>query len=217
MNGDGIIYGYVGVIGSGKSYNMEKLSARCRVEGRPLVIGDFSEGIRRFLMELFTGESFSINVNSEVYQKWKANPQELLIPRSEGGYGEMDKVFPNGRGMLQRAGEMMKRFAGQDVWAKWTRDYVIDFLVYRDSELLKATSIGFGSVRFLCEASAVLAVGKTFDKEVKFIFCNYLSDRYELNDHPSEALARRFVEMGYKDGMDITSEIVRMTGDGRIY
>ena len=50
-----------------------------------------------------------------------------------------------------------------------------------------------------------------------FIFCNYLSDRYELNDHPSEALARRFVEMGYKDGMDITSEIVRMTKDGRIY
>ena len=89
MNGDGIIYGYVGVIGSGKSYNMERLSTRCRVEGRPLVIGDFSEGIRRFLMELFTGESFSINVNSEVYQKWKANPQELLIPRTADGYDEI--------------------------------------------------------------------------------------------------------------------------------
>ena len=57
MSLKGKIYGLVGVIGSGKSYQAEALMVGAACEERPMIMGDFSEGIRQTLMNIFTGES----------------------------------------------------------------------------------------------------------------------------------------------------------------
>ena len=77
-------------------------------------------------------------------------------------------------------------------------------------------NIVFGSVRFLEEVEVIFDIAKMTSKEVEIIFCNFKSDKYELNNHTSELLARHFVELGFKDGDDITEQLYEMLVDERI-
>lgn len=43
-------------------------------------------------------------------------------------------------------------------------------------------------------------------ENIKIVFCNYKSDEYELRDVPSEKLAKRFAEIGYADGSELTQK-----------
>ena len=206
----GIIYGLVGVIGSGKSYRAEQIQIDSKAENRPCIVGDFSEGIRVFLLNLFGTTECSMNITSKVYLDWKNTDQKFSYP-----VGNSLVTSPiNGRELLQRAGEYIKKLAGDDVWANWTAKDVI-----RKWQLLPSVQDGldanvvFGSLRFIEEAYAVFEVGKRLRKEVRIIFCNYKSGSYELNDHVSEKLARYFVDKDYDDGDDITFEISKMLAD----
>lgn len=212
----GTIYGLVGVIGSGKSYRATQFQENSKAEGRSVIIGDFSDGIRSILMKILTGTDYHIDVNSDVYRCWKNNFQSFLLPFS---------IYPNpvpyaigvrGRDLLQRTGEILKDIAGNDVWAKWTGKQITKIWTSLPDEDAYRANIVFGSVRFLEEVEVIFDIAKMTSKEVEIIFCNFKSGKYELNNHTSELLARHFVELGFKDGDDITEQLYEMLVDERI-
>lgn len=207
MSHKGIIYGLVGVIGSGKTYRAEQLLKEAASENRKVIIGDFSEGIRQVLMNIFTGKDKEIDLNGAAYSAWKNNEQRIQIPLSKDNKF-LDVVKVDGRKLLQRTGEYLKELAGEDVWARWTKNYVTEKLVSMGLEDSNCCDVIFGSLRFPCEARAVFETAAKTGKQVKIIFCNHQSSLYELNNHISEKFARYFVEFGCKDGEDIT-ELVK--------
>lgn len=199
MNRKGKIYGLVGVIGSGKSYNAEALMVGAACEERPMIMGDFSEGIRRTLMTQFTGISQPIDVTGEAYLEWKRDVQVIGVPIPGNIWHKV-----RGRDLLQRTGEWVKTLAGEDVWARWTANYVTNIWAKMSEGEAHDCDIVFGSLRFDCEAKALFKVAEATGKEVEIIFCDFHSDTYELNDHISEKFAQYFISLGCKDGDDIT-------------
>lgn len=214
MSHKGKIYGIVGVIGSGKTYRAEQLQYDAAVEERPMILGDFSEGIRQTLMNIFTGRNRGVQLDSSVYAGWKNSQQSILLPTSGNGLLP-DTVKVTGREMLQRTGEYLKTLAGEDVWARWTSLNIIRRWADLPVEQAHACDIVFGSLRFDCEAEALFQVAASTSKEVEIIFCNFKSDKYELNDHVSEDFARYFLNKGCKDGENIT-DLVKEKLNGRI-
>ena len=99
MSHKGKIYGIVGVIGSGntyysiylsfigsgKTYRAEQLQVDAACEERPMILGDFSEGIRQTLMNIFTGRNRGVQLDSSVYAGWKNAQQSILLPTSGNG------------------------------------------------------------------------------------------------------------------------------------
>lgn len=210
MSLKGKIYGLVGVIGSGKSYQAEALMVGAACEERPMIMGDFSEGIRQTLMNIFTGESKKIDCTGEAYVKWKQLSSDILLPfkPQEESPNILDSVRVEGRELLQRTGEYLKSLAGEDVWARWTANAVTNSWAKMSEEDALMCDIVFGSLRFDCEAEAIFKVAEATGKEVQIYFCDYHSDSYELNDHVSEKFAQYFLSLGCKDGDDIT-ELVK--------
>lgn len=212
MSLKGKIYGIVGVIGSGKTYRAEQLQVDAACEERPMILGDFSEGIRQTLMNIFTGRNRGVQLDSSVYAGWKNAQQSILLPTSGNGLLP-DIVKVTGREMLQRTGEYLKTLAGEDVWARWTANAVTNSWAKMSEEDAEICDIVFGSLRFDCEAEAIFKVAEATGKEVKIYFCDYHSDSYELNDHVSEKFAQYFLSLGCKDGDDIT-ELVKQKING---
>lgn len=214
MSHKGKIYGLVGVIGGGKSYRAEQLQVDAACAERPMIMGDFSEGIRQTLMNIFTGNNRGIQLDGSVYAQWKEMPQSIFVPTSGNGVLP-DSYLVSGRQMLQRTGEFLKTLAGKDVWARWTSLDVICRWADLPVEQAHACDIVFGSLRFDCEAEALFQVAASTSKEVEIIFCDFKSDRYEINDHVSEHFAQYFLHKGCQDGEDIT-ELVKEKLHGRI-
>lgn len=203
MSRKGKIYGLVGVIGSGKSYRAKMLENNSRKFETPIIIGDFSEGIRQTIVKILSGSDRKIDVNSTAYSSWKKMPQVLNLPIHP--LGDIPYVIQtNGREILQRTGECLKTLAGEDVWARWTANYVIQQWVKMSEEDKNSCDIVFGSLRFECEVKALFKVAEITGKEIQIIFCDFYSNSYELNDHISEKFAQYFLSLGCKDGDDIT-------------
>ena len=207
MNHKGKIYGLVGVIGSGKSYRAEFLRAKADSENRPIIIGDFSEGIRQTLMNTFTGRDRGIQLDGTVYAKWKELKQNIMLPTS-GNSIVPDFSFVSGREMFQNTGEYLKKIAGEDIWARWTVNDITNRLSKMTIEESAACDVVFGSLRFPIEAQAIFRFSASCGKEVEIIFCDYHSDSYEINSHVSEKFAQTFLSLGCKDGENIT-ELVK--------
>jgi len=217
MNPKGKVYGLVGVIGSGKSYRAEMLCADAATENRRMIMGDFSEGIRQTLMNIFAGQNIQIDVNGADYDEWKKMDFDIPLPIHVPFTRERDLAYAtvSGRELLCNAGEYLKKLAGQDVWARWTLSAVMQrFYQLAQYPALDADLV-FGSVRFDCEAKAVLQAAQTTGKDVEFIFCNYKSERYALTDHESERYARYFLDKGCQDGDNIT-ELVKKKLDAEV-
>lgn len=216
MSLKGKIYGLVGVIGSGKSYRAEEFISDAACAKRPLIMGDFSEGIRETLMNILTGESKKIDCNSEAYAMWKRFHSGICLPFLEEGvpYKTLFTEKVSGRELLTRTGEYLKKVFGPHIWARWTENFVFDCWNKMSDEDADACDIVFGSLRFDCEAEAIFRVAEWAGKEVKIYFCDYHSDAYELSDHVSEKFAQYFLSLGCKDGDDIT-KLVKQKLDGK--
>jgi len=204
----GKIYGFVGVIGSGKSYRANQVIEETRKEKNGCVVmGDFSEGIRRFAMVVLAGLSRPINILSNEYSDWKNTEFEVPLP-----YSDQKSITLSGRQILKNVGEGLKEVLGPDIWARWTENDIISTLNHISIGMTKeqgdAIKIVFGSVRFPIEAKVLFDLAAKMDREVEIIFCDYKSSVYELFPHVSEKFAQRFIEMGYKDGDNIT-DVVR--------
>lgn len=205
----GVVYAFIGVVGSGKTFRMEQLAGAADLHNVPYIKADFSDGIRDTLMNIFTGSDKTIDLLSETYSEWKNS--EIFIPvpypTPEGG------VYVSGRQFLQNTAEFLKELAGEEVWATYTAKKIIKEYYKtekRDERKAKELSIMFGSVRFPAEIAAVFTVAEATGKEVRFIFCDFHSHNYSpAIDHISEQLAQRCIAEGFSDGENITSFIAQ--------
>lgn len=207
-NDRGVVYGLVGVIGSGKSYRGAKLYESSIAENRDVIVGDFSDGIRETVMNILAGRNIPIDVNSREYLYWKNKEFEVHLP------GQPDENI-TGRLLLKRTGEFLKQLAGQSVWADFTAKKITEeWTKLNDFRAFRANII-FGSLRFPEEAEALFKIAKMTSKSPRIIFCDYRSPYYELNDHISEKLAQHFVrDDNFSDGDIITEEVQNLLYSG---
>lgn len=71
MKDKGIVYGFIGAIGSGKSYRLDQLKRANTIKGIKTLDGDFSDGIRETLAFILTGKAAKMDINSDSYSYWK--------------------------------------------------------------------------------------------------------------------------------------------------
>lgn len=206
MKHNGTVYGLIGVIGSGKSYRLNKFLEEGVGSVKTIITGDFSDGVRDSVLNIFGTTECRINTSSKVYSDWKDMEQKISYPVGES----LVTSTINGRELLQHVGEYIKKLAGNDVWSRWTSQDVLKKFSFLEEDEKSNCDIVFGSVRFLHEAEAVISVARTLNMKVKFIFCDYHSLAYEINDHVSEMFAQHFLKEGYKDGDDVTEHVKLM-------
>ena len=196
----GKVYGFVGPIGGGKTYQLNKLMNSSLEEERGFISSDFSDGIRDTLLKVFGGDGI-IDPASEFYMKWKDYKQGIILP----GF-KYNQVYFRGRDLLKNIGEELKKLAGEDVWARWTgNDVCKKYFSITDPERQNTANVAFGSIRYPYEAEMVFSVAKIIGKEVKIIFCNHHDAEFNPDTHSSETLAHQMILRGCKDGDDITT------------
>ena len=205
---EGKIYGFVGVTGSGKDYNVGLLKDLDSASKRPILTGDFSEGIRHTVMSILLprGEVMTIDPESQAYRDWKNSEIQIPIPVGED-YLYCSKI--TGREILQNVGEGLKAMFGNNIWANWTSNYLLrHWLMLPEVEKMRADVV-FGSIRFDCEAEEVFKIAGIMKKTVEIYLCDYHSKFYKVLDYKSEDFAKYFLGLGYKDGDNITDEVYR--------
>jgi len=171
-----IVKVFIGVIGSGKDYQCSLL------EKDGYIRVGFSDGVRNLTWKFLNWEP----KNSNDYENFKKNYFNIFGERLLG------------RQILQRIGTIMRE-EDEDFWArKWYNT---------------VTSLSFNGVnkicisdcRYLNEVDYIRKFCRERGFELKIYFCNYKSDRYELNDHESENLARTLLNKGFNDLDEITN------------
>ena len=204
---EGKVYGFVGVTGSGKDYQVGLLKDLDGVSKRPILTGDFSEGVRQTVMQLLLpyGEMNYIDPESRVYRDWKNLEFDIPVPVSCGDNMLTSRI--TGRQILQNVGEGLKELCGNGVWANWTANRLLQrWLQLSEVNKIKADVV-FGSIRFDYEAEQVFKVASIMHKTVEIYMCDYHSQYYRVLDHESEKFARYFLGLGYKDGQNITNAV----------
>jgi hypothetical protein len=184
------IVGLTGVIGSGKTFQRDKLVA----EGYVAI--DFKDELIDMCEDLC---GFPIR---EDYEQFKQSIVGLTNPHNPAANTvEMTKkveiTFPNimtGRRMLQRMGTEVMRKRDANYWVKaWAKKAIL--------ALQSGKSVVVADVRFENELRAIRMLQKPGQVEAKVMFCNYKSDRYDASSkHPSEALAQDLLDAGFRDG-----------------
>lgn len=189
MNSKKLI-GYIGVIGSGKDY-------RCLNElkkGNSFKF-DFSDGVR----ELTFGFLGMKPLSGEEYEKWKIKEHNLSINEKS------EKI--QGRKFLENVGITMRKYKN-DFWAKYCYKKIYEFFLHDYGEIAIVNAI-----RYIEEAECAFLAAKLNHVKCQFIFCDYHSNRYEIRDNDSEKFAQSFIDKGFKDGDDITKEVLRLIKD----
>ena len=204
----GQIYGFTGVIGSGKSYRMKQVVETCNKKGIPVICVDFSEGIRKFFLDITLGHTVEVDCNSVIYSDWKKFFSDVALPiKGTFPSGYFERVSISGRTWLQRIGEKAKIYFGEDVWAKYTHRSVIKQLNSLPYEDISNCVIVFGSIRFLCEARIVFLLSSFAGKPAHIYFTNYQSQNYSIMEHESEKLAQEFLP--YCDDMQNITNLMK--------
>ena len=186
------IVGFVGVIGSGKNYQKDLLLK----EG---YVGlDFKDELLRMASDLV---GFDVTKDYEAFKKYvvgitePANPKMISLEK-ESQNRKFLKMFPKamtGRALLQRLGTEAMRKRDPNYWVNaWSKqaEVIID----------AGRSIACADVRFQNEVDAIRKTAGYLRVNFRVIFCDYRSERYDATStHPSEALARAYVETGVRD------------------
>ena len=199
------IYGFIGPAGGGKTYRLNSLKSQCEREQRDFITGDFSDGIRKTVLELFGLGKSEIDPSSQDYLNWKDRKQVIDLP------GQLGFTEFRGRDLLKNAGEYLKTLAGEDVWARWTEDDICrKYWNLETDEDRDASVVAFGSIRFPSEVNVLFKASSVIWKDVKLIFCNHFDIKFDPNVHISESLAHQLILRGFEDGADVTQAVKDM-------
>lgn len=119
-------------------------------------------------------------------------------PNSDLEYREFKKnpIGPaqiSGREFMFSIEGLLKKSFGSNVFIEKT----ISHMIYHYHNKFVISDL-----RFIEEYNKL----KEVFESVKVIFCNYKSNEYELKNTPSEKLAKRFAEIGYVDGSELTQK-----------
>lgn len=203
---NGKIWGFIGPIGGGKTFQLESARQKSQSEQRKFITGDFSDGIRASVLKIFGVEDKGamLEPSDENYMEWKQVQDVIMFPTE---CYQLEKFRFEYRDLLKNVGEYFKKLAGEDVWARWTGNDICRKYWELPELERERCNVAFGSVRFGVEASMVFNVAKLINKEVQLIFCNYHEAKYNPNVHISESLAHQLILRGYKDGADVTEAV----------
>lgn len=184
------IIAYIGVIGSGKNFYAKK---EVEKYNNPIFI-NFSDAIREYTWKILGWSP----KDEEEYELFKKSDIILDVTNCPSDKKEsMSKIRFKGREFLQRLGtDVMKernKYIWADIWSERARDVVIN---------RKNDAIICSDCRHEIEVSAVLSM-EDLGCDVKFIFCDYKSNKYELDAHDSERFARSLIGK-FEDLQDIT-------------
>lgn len=174
---------FCGVIGSGKDYQSNKLQK----ETGGLVF-DFSDGVRELLFKFLGVDPPK---DEREYNKFKETTHYSFLMNNT-------LYHAKGRDLLENVGATMREY-NSEFWI----DYCERRMELAIKNNLSDTFI-VNSVRYINEAHRLFDLAKEFDMDIKFIFCNHKSDRYEIRNHESEKLAQKLLSYNLIDGQDIT-------------
>jgi uncharacterized protein YcgL (UPF0745 family) len=182
------IVGFIGVIGSGKSYETNKL----KNQGYKHL--SFAECSKDLLWEVIQWKPMSEKEESDFKDSYK-----LYIDNNKNDYH-----YISGRNLIINFSQKLKENFGKNVW--------VDHLLMKIKKgiINDYNKFVISDVRFYNEIYAIQDYcnyrRKEFNDKVnlKFIFCNYKSDRYCVLDTESEKLAQDLLKKGY-DHLQIIS------------
>ena len=204
---NGKIYGFIGPAKGGKTYQLNRLQNLVMSEERDFIKSDFSDGIRKTILNILGYTKCDVDLLSPCYSQWKEMEQKITIPIEDSLVTRDIK----GREILKNVGEYLKTLAGEDVWARWTgNDICRQYWNLENDSKRKDCVIAFRSVRFGIEVNTVLTIAKLLNKEVELRFCNYQNVKFDPNVHISESLGHQLILRGHKDGDDVTASIREM-------
>jgi len=170
---------FLGVIGSGKDYQCQKL------EEQGYVKVDFADGLRQFAWAILNWEPS----NENEYEEFKRSPITMIVGEENGNQYIIDDYIDlcNGREFLQNLGSRCREL-DPDFWISIWKDKVTQLIG-------DGYSICCSDLRYENELVAAMDLG------ADIIFCNYKSDRYNDSDpHESETMNQRFSKMNLSDG-----------------
>jgi len=174
------IYAFIGVIGSGKDFYAKKKMTGLEQEGLEVAHVNFADAIREMTWNIFQFRP----ENEEEYEKFKKSKIQVCMKNNP---------TITGRRFMQAFATDFFRDIDPLFWIKaWDRQV----------ERCCSDCVVVSDCRFENEAQWLLR-----HHDVRFIFCNYKSKRYEINDHVSEKFAQLFLEE--QDQTDITEKIKR--------
>lgn len=175
------IYGFCGVMGSGKGYECQKL-----IDNENFIKIDFGDGLREMVWRMLCWQP----KNDEEYDLFKKG--KINIPN----YGKLD-----GRLLLQLVGTDTMRKVDNNFWVKECKRKI-------DEAISKGYSnICISDVRFKNELEMLFDYG--WKADIKITFCDFHSNRYNPNsEHESEKLAQKLLSLGYKDQQRISKDIL---------
>ena len=172
---------FIGVIGSGKDYQANKL---------------VQEGYQQvnFADELYVqiGKILNLDLSSRAARE------------------HFKKYYPNARIILQNYGQL-RRKEDPEYWVKKFNNKL------EEAKKNKFNLIVCSDVRQLNEVKFCLSLKNEIEDlrngiyhfwyDIDFIFCNYISERYDANNkNISEKLAQRILKDGYKNNDKINHE-----------
>jgi len=162
---------FMGVIGSGKDYEAQKLIAQGAKH-----IG-FADGVREDVWTIIGWKP----KDSDEYEYFKS----AMFTDKSGG------ITFTGRDLLLNYGTPVRRVEDFDVWCKRLVRR-LDFFFQAGVEQVVITDCRFeNEVKFLKEYKSA---------EVKFAFCDYHSFRYNPNfQHESEEISQELIKLGAGD------------------
>ena len=180
----------IGVMGSGKDYRAKQFIKDSETFGYSMVHVNFADELREMMWDLLNWKP----KNDEEYEYFKKGSIVDL------GYAErlfdpyVYSISLTGRQLLQRMGTEVIRKRDPYFFVNQWKNKV-------DSLLCENKNVVCSDLRFINELKAAFNVAGNTKTKKEFIFCNYISDRYDAtNTHESEQLAQRILSDNYKDG-----------------
>lgn len=195
-----MITAFIGVIGSGKNFQQERLVKQGFV---PL---DFKDALLDMASDLV---GYDVRTN---YEYFKYNLVGLTVPvprdhramQRQPAHQVTDRIIVDypaamtGRMLLQRLGTEVMRKRDPDYWANAWYDEARHHVV-------AGKSIVVADCRFHNEVEYIKRTAALVGTKAKFIFCDYRSSRYNATTHhESERMAQELLSLGYKDGQELS-------------
>lgn len=183
---------FIGCIGSGKDYQAKKLVKK----GYTQI--NFADSLREMAWDILGWTP----ANEEEYEAFKnysifLNPSFFTTPNRDSGHMLIGSCTAfTGRQFLQNLGSTLRKRDSYFWVALWADK------VYSNLPQNAVCS----DLRYSNELKAACI----FDITVKFIFCDYKSDRYNCTDtDKTEKLAQRILADGYNDGDELPEGYIR--------
>lgn len=185
-----LVYGLIGVIGSGKDFFAKELYNNHTNEGIQTTILDFSDGVRDLTFSIL---GLPNPPSIEAYNRWKDQSSVIV------GFDET--VTVNNRKFMTNIGGRLRKYDPL-FWADWC--YKNALKVKDDYDVFI-----FNSCRYSEESKKIFEFAEQINADVKMFFTDYKSERYCLSTDDSERYAIKFLHTGAHHREDITELVKR--------